>query len=122
MESASRTFGASRPSLRMPSGELPTVDRVMLSMEMQPALGSLSTNMDSRTASRLAIGSPIPWYTTPCTRPPRPPGPRRRRSCTSRGRGRGQALVSNNKTGLTGGNRKIVSTYEPKRMLTNSPA
>ena len=61
--------GASRASRRMPAGS-PDVHTVMARASMASAHGSHITRMASRTRSRFASGSPIPWKTTPCTRCP----------------------------------------------------
>src|SRR5664279_2328275 len=64
----SRTRGARSASLRMPAGS-PAVHTVIARPSIPSALGSENTAIASSTASRFASGSPIPWNTTPCTRP-----------------------------------------------------
>ena len=68
IDTPSRTFGCSRASRTMPPGS-PDVHTVIARASMPKAHGSVSTAIASSTASRFAIGSPIPWNTTPCTRP-----------------------------------------------------
>jgi hypothetical protein len=69
IDSASRTLGRSRASLRMPEGT-PAVHTVIALASMAIALGSHSTPIASSTRSTFESGSPIPWNTTPCTRCP----------------------------------------------------
>ena len=85
-----RTFGTSRARRRMPLGS-PEVQTVIARASIARAQGSHITAIASMTRSTLASGSPIPWKTTPWTRPPaRPEVPRpraapARRSPTSPG-------------------------------------
>ena len=80
----SRTLGASTARRRMPDGS-PAVQTVTLRASIASALGSVSTRMAAMTRSALASGSPMPWNTTPCTRPiPRARSPRRTtRTCST---------------------------------------
>ena len=67
IEIARRTRGASFASRRIPLGS-PEVQTVTARASIASALGSDMTAIASSTRSRFAIGSPIPWKTTPCTR------------------------------------------------------
>ena len=53
----------------MPLGKEPTVLTVTFKALIWHAAGSDNTPMASSTASKLAIGSPMPWKTTPWMRP-----------------------------------------------------